>query len=299
MSGQNGGQGGNRGGGRRPPLMVTKTPPSSCLLHNEWERSGKKNTPSVIVLRCRVCAATWKTSLTFFNKCADFYAGKCELGARCPCPHIYSKAYERRLVERGGVSLLAAEEEALPRKVEKRATAAEAAAPAQAQVQQQLVLPVAMCPMPSSSPMMMLAVDPAQLQLQQQQLQQQQQLLMLQQQARLQQQVLINHTAAAVPVMPQMVAASAAQVLVCAPSVVPQVAISEAIPAVASAVIVEQDVDALRLRMPLSSEPGSPKSPHRVHTGATCTTEASIGHSDPLDLQYAEPGTVSSTSLVC
>eukprot|EP01062_Namystynia_karyoxenos_P030683 TRINITY_DN22874_c0_g1_i1.p1 TRINITY_DN22874_c0_g1~~TRINITY_DN22874_c0_g1_i1.p1 ORF type:complete len:350 (+),score=40.99 TRINITY_DN22874_c0_g1_i1:84-1133(+) len=89
-----------------PREQLSMSPPRSCLQHNEWKRVGRRyQCHTMIVLRCRVCAATWRTSLDFFDKCADFYAGTCTRGGSCPHPHIYSKAFERRLAERGGVSL--------------------------------------------------------------------------------------------------------------------------------------------------------------------------------------------------
>ena len=87
--------GGRRGGGggaagRKPRMEATKVRPCE---HNQWERISKKK--HSISLRCRVCRTCWKTRLEFFSKCTAFYAGECEFGAKCPHPHIYSKAAEK------------------------------------------------------------------------------------------------------------------------------------------------------------------------------------------------------------
>eukprot|EP00754_Rhynchopus_humris_P014751 Rhum_TRINITY_DN14408_c41_g1::Rhum_TRINITY_DN14408_c41_g1_i1::g.88721::m.88721 len=77
-------------------LSVAKEPPCE---HNQWDRVAKKK--NSIALCCRKCGALWKTRLSFFEKCARFYAGHCDLGDACPHPHIYSrqatKYFERKL----------------------------------------------------------------------------------------------------------------------------------------------------------------------------------------------------------
>eukprot|EP01063_Lacrimia_lanifica_P040652 TRINITY_DN9302_c0_g1_i3.p1 TRINITY_DN9302_c0_g1~~TRINITY_DN9302_c0_g1_i3.p1 ORF type:complete len:265 (+),score=66.72 TRINITY_DN9302_c0_g1_i3:61-855(+) len=76
-----------------PQILQATDFPTVCE-HNEWMLQTKAK--RFYLFRCMVCGSLWKTKFRTTQKCADFFAGQCQLGSKCPNPHIYSKHRARK-----------------------------------------------------------------------------------------------------------------------------------------------------------------------------------------------------------
>eukprot|EP01063_Lacrimia_lanifica_P040651 TRINITY_DN9302_c0_g1_i1.p1 TRINITY_DN9302_c0_g1~~TRINITY_DN9302_c0_g1_i1.p1 ORF type:complete len:273 (+),score=48.54 TRINITY_DN9302_c0_g1_i1:61-879(+) len=76
-----------------PQILQATDFPTVCE-HNEWMLQTKAK--RFYLFRCMVCGSLWKTKFRTTTKCAEFFAGRCQLGSKCPNPHIYSKHRARK-----------------------------------------------------------------------------------------------------------------------------------------------------------------------------------------------------------
>eukprot|EP01062_Namystynia_karyoxenos_P027396 TRINITY_DN2102_c0_g1_i2.p1 TRINITY_DN2102_c0_g1~~TRINITY_DN2102_c0_g1_i2.p1 ORF type:complete len:249 (+),score=26.62 TRINITY_DN2102_c0_g1_i2:99-845(+) len=67
------------------PPHVGESTRQPCT-HNNWDNVRMKD--YISNLRCRDCQKIWKVHCAYRDRCADFDAGKCDLGPLCPHTHI-------------------------------------------------------------------------------------------------------------------------------------------------------------------------------------------------------------------